>query len=546
VIKVKSSSVQFQMLAITSIFLASLGIVHNVFADSIIATIPMPSSTGESTVNPNTNMIYAQGYGNGWIAVIDGSTNSVVSEISLTSDQAGYPLGIAANPITNTIYADDGRGIEVIDGTSNNIIATIPVTCSGNVAVNTNTNEVYVSDHFGSSVCIINGTTNTQIGSISVSTQPWGIGVNADTNKIYVASRGGYEGNQSSVTVINGSTNSVVKTIPASGYAYLVGVNPDTNKIYISTGVVGVTYVINGSADTATRIPLSVGCFGVIPSANKIYACDGNNSNQIDIINGNNDTVTTTIQIASSNTPYLVANPNTDRIYVSSASNNDVIVIQGSLPASTGSPTTSQLQVNSQDSYGNAITGFQTELYAQNGTQIATGYTSYNFTLDDNQNYTVNVENYGKYIFDHWLDTGSTDANRTVSITSNDAITAVYKTVPQPPTSLEATTASSSQINLSWNAPANNGGSAITGYEIQRSTNGGSTWSTIVANTASTATTYSDTGLSPNTTYTYQVSAINPVGAGNPSNAASATTPLLSAVGINVGPVSTPPLQIKP
>src|SRR3989449_5443990 len=63
---------------------------------------------------------------------------------------------------------------------------------------------------------------------------------------------------------------------------------------------------------------------------------------------------------------------------------------------------------------------------------------------------------------------------------------------------------------------------------IERSANGGSTWITIVSNPGSTATTYSDTGLSPGTTYTYRVSAINSVGTSSPSNTPSATTPAVA------------------
>src|SRR5439155_25342097 len=100
-------------------------------------------------------------------------------------------------------------------------------------------------------------------------------------------------------------------------------------------------------------------------------------------------------------------------------------------------------------------------------------------------------------------------------------------TLPTPPSSPNPLTApfrSSSQINLRWTAPADNGGSVITGYMIERSANGGSTWSTIVSNSGSTATTYSDTGLMHGTTYTYRVSAINSIGTGSPSSTASATT----------------------
>src|SRR5436853_1345780 len=107
------------------------------------------------------------------------------------------------------------------------------------------------------------------------------------------------------------------------------------------------------------------------------------------------------------------------------------------------------------------------------------------------------------------------------------------KTFAPATSSLVANTVSSSQINLSWTAP-NNGGSAITGYKIERSTDSGSTWSAIVSSTGSTATTYSNTGLAPSTTYTYRVSAINSVGTSSPSNTASATTQSATTSGPNI------------
>lgn len=191
--------------------------------------------------------------------------------------------------------------------------------------------------------------------------------------------------------------------------------------------------------------------------------------------------------------------------------------------SATTNPTTSTLTVNTQDSDRNTIMGYYTELY-QNGNLVDSGYTPYTFILNNGQTYTVDVVDYGKYEFDHWLDTGSVSANRVMSISSNTQITAVYKTVPQFPTGLIATAASPMQVNLSWSAPTDNGGSPITGYTIERSTDDGSTWSTISANTGSTATTFSDTGLAQNTTYTYRVSAINVVGTSSPSNTATATT----------------------
>ncbi len=94
----------------------------------------------------------------------------------------------------------------------------------------------------------------------------------------------------------------------------------------------------------------------------------------------------------------------------------------------------------------------------------------------------------------------------------------------QPPTNLTAQAVSTSQINLSWSPPSNLGSLLLTGYKIDRSTNGGGSWSTIVSSTGSSSTTYSDTGLASSTTYTYRVSAITVLISSSPSNTASATT----------------------
>ena len=87
-------------------------------------------------------------------------------------------------------------------------------------------------------------------------------------------------------------------------------------------------------------------------------------------------------------------------------------------------------------------------------------------------------------------------------------------TPPSTPTSLSASAVSSSQINLTWIASADNVG--VTGYKIFR---GG-----VQVGTATTNS-YSDTGLSPSTAYTYTVSAYDAAGNNSAQSAsASATT----------------------
>ena len=94
--------------------------------------------------------------------------------------------------------------------------------------------------------------------------------------------------------------------------------------------------------------------------------------------------------------------------------------------------------------------------------------------------------------------------------------------VPGPPRNLSASPGTR-QVDLSWSPPTDDGGSAITGYLIEVSEDGGSSWRAL-ANTESTVTTFEHTGLDPQTTRHYRVYSINSIGTGPPSNVASATT----------------------
>ena len=131
--------------------------------------------------------------------------------------------------------------------------------------------------------------------------------------------------------------------------------------------------------------------------------------------------------------------------------------------------------------------------------------------------------------FDFTLNS-TTDTN--VAVLYTDVLTAVTNgtytvsagadtTAPSVPTGLTATAASANQINLSWTAStdpivANQTTSGVAGYKIYRA-------GTQIATT--TTTTYSNTGLTAGTTYSYTIAAYD--NAGNTSaqtTSASATT----------------------
>jgi hypothetical protein len=92
---------------------------------------------------------------------------------------------------------------------------------------------------------------------------------------------------------------------------------------------------------------------------------------------------------------------------------------------------------------------------------------------------------------------------------------------PTAPTGLVATAASSSRINLSWTAATDIVG--VTGYRVERCQGAGC--SSFVQVATPSATAFSDTGLSPSTTYSYRVRAIDAANNLGPySNVASVKT----------------------
>lgn len=94
----------------------------------------------------------------------------------------------------------------------------------------------------------------------------------------------------------------------------------------------------------------------------------------------------------------------------------------------------------------------------------------------------------------------------------------VFASVPDAVSSI-TTTPGNASVSLAYTAPLN-GGSAITGYKVERSTDN-STWTQVIASTTSNP--YSVTGLTNGTLYYFRLTAINALGSSSPSVSVSAT-----------------------
>ncbi len=107
---------------------------------------------------------------------------------------------------------------------------------------------------------------------------------------------------------------------------------------------------------------------------------------------------------------------------------------------------------------------------------------------------------------------------------SNVASATTDAGAPSSPRNVRALGRSSSSIEVSWQPPLNDGGAAVTGYAVERARSVNGPWQLRIANTGTTETSYTDTGLTPVTVWYYRVTALNRAGASSPSGAASART----------------------
>jgi len=105
-------------------------------------------------------------------------------------------------------------------------------------------------------------------------------------------------------------------------------------------------------------------------------------------------------------------------------------------------------------------------------------------------------------------------------VTTKSAYAYYTDATPSAPTSLTATAVTSAQVDLAWTDNAIN----EDGFVIERSDDLGATWAQ-VGQTVTDVTTFSDTTVSPVSTYQYRVYAYNANGNSLPSNIVEVTTP---------------------
>ena len=274
--------------------------------------------------------------------------------------------------------------------------------------------------------------------------------------------------------------NGVDKVDPSDA-AILEAVNLPGNPTEMAFDENGKLWVVQPDADTVTRIdPATATIEASVSVGDDPRAIVADDDGFVWVTVGGEDRV-----IRLSATPMSVADPPTS---VSGSGGDGEVSVSWTAPADTG---------------GTDVTGY-TVTASPGGAQCATtGATSCTVTgLTNGTDYTFSAttENI----------VGSSDASM-----ASDPVTPVGP--PEPPTGLTATFGDG-EVSVSWTAPADTGGTDVTGYTVTASPGGAQ-----CATTGATSCTV--TGLTNGTEYTFTATATNAVGESELSAPSDAATP---------------------
>ncbi|MDG7006749.1 MAG: hypothetical protein JRN06_00735 [Nitrososphaerota archaeon] len=157
-------------------------------SSELVRNATVPNGPYWPLLDPANGMLYVSEYLSGKIAVLRASTLTPVSTIALPSCCAS---AMAVNPKTQTLFASTGtNAVDMINAATNEFEKSIEVTQSsqnstGPIAVDSETNRVYVGSSPGGSILELDASTGAVVGEFLVQSQVAGLAVDMKAHELY-------------------------------------------------------------------------------------------------------------------------------------------------------------------------------------------------------------------------------------------------------------------------------------------------------------------------------------------------------------------------
>lgn len=181
----------------------------------------------------------------------------------------------------------------------------------------------YVTNEYGSTVSVIDLSTNTVVDTITIGSNPRGIDVDSDRGRAYVGVYGTHN-----LTVIDTSTNTIVDNLTLGYTLEEVAVDHATGNILVAGYGGGVVYVVDPDTLTVSHtITVGTNPFGIAIDENLNRAYVSNyGSASISVIDLSTFTVLTTIT-GTGHPRGIAVYPDRSRVYVANWGGNTVTFI---------------------------------------------------------------------------------------------------------------------------------------------------------------------------------------------------------------------------
>ena len=207
--------------------------------------------------------LYVAYFGLSDLAVVDTSTGSFVTSISMWS--GGYDISYA--PSNGDLYVTHygtlsgskwTNNVTVVDGSTNTVVASVPVGgASVAIAFDDVNGYLYVNNAMTGNTSVVDSSTNKVVTTIKTAGNEGGpsqVVADALNNYIYEASACGHGPSCSVVTVINGSTQTILGQVSLDLGPVGVAANSANGDIYVADGVSGAISVLSPSASSLPTI----------------------------------------------------------------------------------------------------------------------------------------------------------------------------------------------------------------------------------------------------------------------------------------------------
>lgn len=207
-----------------------------------------------AAVDPGVQQLYVTNSGDNTLGILSTVTGQLKSKVRLGRTTTNSS-SVAVNLRTHRVYAtggNDSNVVTVLDGSSNQILATIPVgSRPQGIAVDEATDRVYVPNLGDGTISVINSATNQVVATFS-SPQSKLIDVAVDPalRRLYVVIHPTLIGDFSGVEVLDADTGRFLSQLSLGSSADSVIVNPSTHQVFVSDDVDGTVTILDGNTAT--------------------------------------------------------------------------------------------------------------------------------------------------------------------------------------------------------------------------------------------------------------------------------------------------------